>query len=143
MVIAQDSGNRFNESNLAANLARLEAEHGDPVLALDNLTLALRNYHDSGNTTNMGLPLAVLAALLDRLGRYERAATIAGFALSPLTALVFPEISTTVAHLRYVLGYQNYEPLAHQGETMTTAAMVTSAYDQIDQARAKLEAVSK
>ena len=30
-----------------------------------------------------------------------------------------------------------------QGETMTTAAMVTYAYDQIDQARAELTAVSK
>jgi hypothetical protein len=143
MMIAQDSGNRFNESNLATNLARLEAEHGDPVLALDNLTLALRNYHDSGNTTNMGLPLAVLVALLDRLGRYEPAATIAGFADSPLTALVFPEITTAITHLRDVLGDQTYESLARKGETMTTAAMVTYAYDQIDQARAELNAVSE
>jgi hypothetical protein len=29
------------------------------------------------------------------------------------------------------------------GETMTTAAIVTHAYDQIDQARADLNAVSK
>ena len=36
-----------------------------------------------------------------------------------------------------------YESLAHKGETMTTAAMVTYAYDQIDQARAELNAVSK
>ena len=36
-----------------------------------------------------------------------------------------------------------YESLAHKGETMTTAAMVTYAYDQIDQARAELNAASK
>jgi hypothetical protein len=36
-----------------------------------------------------------------------------------------------------------YESLALKGETMTTAAMVTYAYDQIDQARAELNAVSK
>jgi hypothetical protein len=30
-----------------------------------------------------------------------------------------------------------------KGETMTTAEMVTYAYDQIDQARAELNAVSK
>jgi hypothetical protein len=35
-----------------------------------------------------------------------------------------------------------YESLC-EGGTMTTAAMVTYAYDQIDQARAELEAVSK
>ena len=35
VVIAQDSGNRTNETHLAANLARLEAQHGDPLAALD------------------------------------------------------------------------------------------------------------
>ena len=91
----------------------------------------------------MRAALAVLAAFFDRLGRYEPAATIAGFALSPLTAVRVPEISTAIAHLRDVLGDQTYESLARKGETMTTAAMVTYAYDQIDQARAELNAVSK
>jgi len=139
LVIARDNGNRFNESNLAHSLAGLEAEHGDPLAALDHLTLGLRNYHDSGNTTNMRNPLAILAALLDRLGRYEPAATIAGFALAPFTALVVPEITTAITHLRGVLGDQTYESLARKGETMSTAAMVMYAYDQIDQARTELE----
>ena len=96
----------------------------------------------------MRVPLAVLAALFDRLGRYEPAATIAGFALSPLTAVGVPEINTAITHLRDVgnrdvLGDQTYESLARKGETMTTAAMATYAYDQIDQARAELNAVSK
>jgi hypothetical protein len=76
---------------------------------------------------------------LDRLGRYESAATIVGFALGPLTTVAFREISTAITHLREVLGDQAYESLAHKGETMTTAAMVTYAYDQIDQARTELE----
>ena len=71
-----------------ASLARLEAEHGDPLAALDYVTLAIRNYHDSGNTAMIRTALAVLAAVFDRLGRHEPAATIAGFALSPLTARV-------------------------------------------------------
>ena len=33
--------------------------------------------------------------------------------------------------------------LARKGETMTTTAMATYAYDQIDQARAELKVVSK
>ena len=36
-----------------------------------------------------------------------------------------------------------YESLARKGETMTTAAMAAYAYDQIEQARAELNAVSK
>ena len=142
-MIAQDSGNRAHASALAVFLARLEAEHGGTVAAFDHLTLAIRNFHNSGDTTTIRVPLAVLAALFDRLGRYEPAATIAGFALSPIAAAGVPEITTAITHLRDVLGDQTYESLARKGETMTTAAMVTYAYDQIDQARTELNAVSK
>ena len=82
-------------------------------------------------------PLAILAALFDRLGRHEPAATIAGFGFSPLNAAAFPEITPVTAHLRDVLGDETYESLARNGETMTTAAMATYAYEQIDQARAE------
>ncbi|MBV8294050.1 MAG: hypothetical protein JOY55_20000, partial [Mycobacterium sp.] len=84
-------------------------------------------------------PLATLAVFLGRLGRLEPAATIAGFAFSPLTASAFPQLSTAIILLRGVLGNQTYESLARKGETMTTAAMMTYAYDQIDQARTTLE----
>jgi predicted ATPase len=139
LVIAQDSGNRAAASTLANTLARLEAEHGDPVAALDHLTLAIRNFHNAGDITTIRVPLAVLAALFDRLGRYEPAATIAGFALSPFSASAVPEITTAITHLRDVLGEATYESLARKGETMTTAAMAAYAYDQIDQARTELE----
>ena len=138
LVIAQDSGNRFIETLLVGQLSRLEAEHGDPLAALDHVTLAIRNYHDAGNALIRG-PLAILAAFFDRLGRYEPAATIAGFAVSPMTAALEPELSTAIGHLREVLGDHAYESLARKGETMTTAAIATYAYDQIDQARTELE----
>ena len=143
LVIAQESGNRNTETRIAGSLSRLEAEYGDPLAALDYVALAVRNFHDAGNTTMIRFPLAVLAAFFDRLGRDEPAAIIAGFAFSPLTSAAYPELSTAIAHLREVLGDQTYESLARKGETMTTAAMATYAYDQIDQARAELNAVSK
>jgi DNA-binding CsgD family transcriptional regulator len=139
LVIAQDSGNRAIAVTLASVLARLEAEHGGTVSAFDHLTLAIRNLHNAGDTTTIRVPLAVLAVLFDRLGRYEPAATIAGFALSPIAEMGVPEITTAITHLRDVLGDQAYESLAHRGETMTTAAMATYAYDQMDQARTELE----
>jgi hypothetical protein len=139
LVIAQDSGNRAHASALAPYLARLEAEHGDTVSAFDHLTLAIRNFHNAGDTTTIRVPLAVLAVLFDRLGRYEPAATIAGFALTPLSAAGVPQLSTAIAHLREILGDQTYESLARKGETMTTVEMTTYAYDQIDQARTELE----
>ena len=79
----------------------------------------------------------------DRLGRYEPAATIAGFVLNPLAVAAFPEITTAITHLRDVLGEATYESLARKGETMTTAAIATYAHDQIDQARTELNTVSK
>ena len=138
LVIARDTGNRYIESFLAANVSLLEAEHGDPLAALDHITPVIGNCYDSGNTTGVGGGLAILAVLFYRLGRYEPAATIAGFSVSPLTATV-AAFTTAIAHLRDVLGDQTYESLARKGETMTTAAMVAYAFDQIDQARTELE----
>jgi predicted ATPase len=143
LVIAQDSGNRLSESSLAIVLSRLEPEHGDPLAALDDITLVISNCYDSGNVAYIRYALATLVVVLERLGRLEPAATIAGFALNPLSASTVPQLSTVITHLRDVLGDQIYESLAHKGETMTTAAMVTYAYDQIDQVRTELNAVSK
>jgi hypothetical protein len=53
------------------------------------------------------------------------------------------EFGTAVGHIRNMLGDQTYESLARVGETMTTSAIVSYAYDQIDQARTELNAVSK
>ncbi|WP_424760152.1 ATP-binding protein [Mycobacterium sp.] len=144
VLIAQDSGNRLYETQFLYWLARLEAEQGDRMAAFEYLAVAIRNNHDSGNTGMLHIPLAILATFLDRLGRYEPAATIAGFAaVNPMAATTLPDLGTAITHLRKVLGNQTYESLAHKSETMTTAAMVTYAYDQIDQARTELNAVSE
>jgi predicted ATPase len=143
LVIARDSGNRWIDSMMAITLSRVEAEHGDPLAALDYVTVSIRNFHDAGSTEVVRGALAILAALFDRLGRYEPAATITGFALSPYTLATSAEFKTAITHLREILGDPTYESLAQKGKTMTTAAMATYAYDQIDQARAELNAVSK
>ncbi len=54
--------------------------------------------------TGVRSALAILTALFDRLGRHEPSATIAGFAVSPLTSTAMPEFNTVIAHLREVLG---------------------------------------
>jgi predicted ATPase len=143
LAIAQDSGNRYNETHLASILGRLEVRYGDPLPALDYLALAIRNYHDSGNSTIMRVPLAVLATFLERLGHHEPAATIAGYAFSPITKGWLPEITTVIAHLRDVLGEQTHDTLAREGESMTPATVANYAYDQIEQARTELSAAAK
>jgi hypothetical protein len=64
-AIAQDTGTRWNESHLAVVLSGLEADYGDPLAALDCFIVAIRNYHDSGNTTMIRSPLAVLSTFFD------------------------------------------------------------------------------
>jgi hypothetical protein len=60
-----------------------------------------------------------------------------------MAATTLPELSTAVTHLREVLGDQTYETLARKGERMTIADIATYAYDQVDQARTELNAVSE
>jgi predicted ATPase len=143
LQVAEDSGNRGIGTYLAMLVARIEALYGDSLRALHYIAVAIHNHHDSGNPTSMRAPMAILATVLDRMGRYEPAATIAGFASTPFTAATYPELLTTTAHLRTVLGDQDYESLARKGETMTTAEIATHAYDQIDQARTELNPVSE
>lgn len=143
LALAQDSGNWYYGTILTITLARLEAEPVVTVAAVDHLRIAIRNWHDSGNFGSLVGPLAMLSAFLDRLGRFEAAATIAGYSCDPVSLASVPELSTAIAHLREMLGDQPYELFARTGEAMTTAAIVAYAYDQIDQARAELEAVSK
>ena len=57
--------------------------------------------------------------------------------------VTYPEFRTATAHLRTVLGDEDYESLARKGETLSNAEIATYAYDQIDLARAALNAVSK
>jgi hypothetical protein len=151
LTVARDSGNGQLESAVAVVLCMLAATagdlvfgatSGDPIDAFDYLTVTIRRYHDSGNVANLHNPLAILATVFDRLGHHEQAATISGFAATAMTRASYPQITTTIAHLRDVLGDQTYESLARKGETMTTAAMATYAFNQIGQARTELNAVS-
>ena len=113
--IAQETANRDSESHLAAVLCRVEANYGDPLAALDYFALAIHNHHESGSTTMISTPLAILTAFLERLRHYEAAATIAGFTFSPVTAASFPELNSAIARLRDVLGNDAYESLAQPG----------------------------
>jgi hypothetical protein len=66
-----------------------------------------------------------------QLGRYEPAATISRFAATAFTKRAFPEIGSTIDHLREVLGDEAYEALASTGASMTNAAM-TAIGEEVD-----------
>jgi predicted ATPase len=136
--IAYDSGNRQLESFHAGNLSRLAVSLGQAADALDYITLALRRFYDSGSFSIMSSAFAVLAAVLDLLGHYEPAATFSAFSTTPFAVSTYPEIRATVAHLRDMFGDEEYESLVQSGATMSNAALVTYAFEQIDLARAGL-----
>jgi predicted ATPase/class 3 adenylate cyclase len=138
LEIAQASGNRMAESYLAVNLSTFGAADCAPADTLDFLALALNILYNSGTYSHMVSPLGVLAAHLDRLGSNEAAAVLIGFAATEFALATFPEIATTITHLRAVLGDKAYESLAHTGAAMTSAGIAQYALQQIDRARANL-----
>lgn len=139
LVLAKESGNTFNETILAIAMARFEAAQAVTVEAFDYVVLAIRRYHDSGNVSSLSSPLALASSFLDRLGRLEPAAIIAGYALSPFTVAAVPELDTAMAHLRMALGDDAYATYAGKGEAMSMSEIVAYTYDQIHDAQTELE----
>jgi predicted ATPase len=138
LAVAQDSDNRQMESVLALSLSSVAATYASPLEALDFAALAIRTYYDSGTLMFVSGAMGVLAALLDRFERYEAAATISPIAEVPVARGTYPEIKTTIAHLREVLGDEPYESLARAGMAMSNTAMAKFALAQIDELRAHL-----
>ena len=136
LKIAQDSGSRQNESFTALNLAWLAVRQGQPIDALDKLALATQIRYDSGSFSLMDSPLAVLTILLDQLDMFGPAAQVTGKAVTPMSDHAYPELQTTIDHLRSVLGDAAYEDSARKGAAMSNAAMAQFALEQIALARA-------
>jgi predicted ATPase len=135
LAIAQDCGNRQMEAAVAVMLSLAASTHHDPSDTLDDLSLAIRHYLDAGSVSLMHNPLAILAGVFDRLGHHEQAATISGFAASPMARAGYPQLEAAVTHLRELLGDEIYESFAHAGETMTIAAIANYALNNIEHAR--------
>jgi len=138
MQIAHDSGNRQLESYHAGNLSWLASGRDDPIEALDNATIALTRFYNTGHYSVLPSALAVLVSILDGLGLYEPAATLSAPASTEFSGATYPEIAKALAHLREVLGDEAFEQFARRGEAMTNAALAAYALEQIDSARAHL-----
>ena len=144
LTIAEDTGNRTNESYLemalALTLNRIGGDESDHMSLLDYISSAIANYHDSGNITQLRATLGLFATFLDRRGDAEPAAAVAGFAgVLPTAAPSVPEFGAAISHLGDVLGSHDYESLARDGAAMTMAGAVAYAYEQIDRVRQELE----
>ena len=135
LAIAQDCGNRQMEAAVAVMLSLAASTRDDPGDSLEDLSLAIRHYLDAGSVSLMHNPLAILAGVFDRLGHLEQAATISGFAASPMALAGYPQLEETITHLRETLGDTVYESFARAGEAMSVAALANYALDNIERAR--------
>ena len=127
---------------LAVELSRLEAESSETRRPRSTTcTLAVRNYHDSGNTSQLHVAsgdagrVSSTGSDITSCGHHRR------FRLQSDGRMArFAEIDILRSRIcADVLGDQIYESLAREGAAMTTAEMVNYTYDQIDQARTELE----
>ena len=135
LAIAQDCGNRQMEAAIAVMLSIAASTRDDPSDSLDYLSVAIRHYHDAGSVTLMQNALASLVGVFDRLGHLEQAATISGFAASPMALAGYPQLEATITHLRETLGDTVYASFARAGEAMTIAAMANYALVNIELVR--------
>jgi hypothetical protein len=140
VVVAQESGNRAVATFLTTIMSRVMAHHGDPVKALDQLTVVFRHYLDGGNLSNLRSGFAILMSVLDHMGRHVATATIGGFAVNPFILAAIPETEVALTHARESLGDVQFEALRRNGAAMTTPAMVEFVENEIASVRAELTA---
>ena len=144
VVIAHDSGNRTNETYLAVQSGRTRsrtrrsAGRARSRLAGDPQLPRLRQHHHHPYPS--GGPRGPARPARTSMNR-RPPSPVSPSIPSPQWRLPssIPRSHTSAMSS----ATQTYESLARKGETMTTAALATYAYDQIDQARAELNAVSK
>lgn len=138
LSIAQEGGCRLSESNIATVLTGLATTHGEPADALGYALVSIGFYYDSGNFFLVKNTLSVLVAILERLGEFDSAAVISGFADESFNRDSHPEFGAAIDRLRDRLGAETYESLSGTGEHMTLNAAIDYAFDQIDRIRAGL-----
>ena len=114
------------------------AHHGDPLTALDQLTVVFRHYVDGENLSNLRSSFAILISILDHMGRHVAAATVAGFAVNPFTLAAIPETEMALANTRERLGDSRFEALRRVGAAMPTSAMAEFVENEIAELRTEL-----
>ena len=133
------SGMPSMETGTYLSLAGVEVATGDHRPALDHLRDATRAYVDAGDFSSLTWPLALISAVLMFCDLPEPAATIAGFATTPLTLAAFPQFAAAVEQLPHTLGVKDFDRPSQQGRSMPRPKMVAYALQAIEEARTRLD----
>ena len=103
---------------VGGELAALEAEHGEPRLALEFFDEVVTWLDQAGDLANLAGVLGWVVVLLDRLRRHEAAATLYGTHRERLDAVTWVGLPVAVDHLRDALREERFEELARRGGAM-------------------------
>lgn len=123
------------EAYISADVAALEAVHGDFEEALELFDASIVLFHRAGDHSGVGSTFGQLAVFFDRFDRPEIAATVYGAsARYGLTDLVV-NLADVVEHLRSILGESGFDESVATGAAMELADAVEYARRQIKLAR--------
>jgi hypothetical protein len=138
--VARESKCRMFEAVFSRDHAGLEASDGDVRTALESLDHVIDECYQTGDTTNLAPTLGYLVILLDRIDRFNQAATLYGATTRHRAAMaIVAELSEETERLRTILGPDVYAQCEAEGATMDTRRAVEFAHAEI---RAALEDMS-
>jgi predicted ATPase/class 3 adenylate cyclase len=138
LAVAHECGNSWHEGYIGQELASLEARHGDTEAALDSFSQVIDSRYQAGDVVLLSTTFAHLVVFLDRLQRYEAAATVYGFVDDPFTARVSAtDLSIAAEHLSHVLGAAAFAERVDAGAIMDRREAALFAQTEIQQARSR------
>jgi DNA-binding NarL/FixJ family response regulator len=126
----------FFEGFLARDAARLHTSDGEPEAALVLFGDAIDSFHRAGNVPQLIITLASVPALLEKLERFEAAATLLG-AMSQHESSFrhVPELAELEGRLVRKLGATRTRELVAEGAAFGLDAAAVYAHHQIAAAR--------
>jgi predicted ATPase/class 3 adenylate cyclase/DNA-binding NarL/FixJ family response regulator len=126
----------FFEGFLARDAARLHTSDGEPEAALVLFSDAIGSFHRAGNVPQLIITLASVPALLEKLERFEAAATLLG-AMSQHESSFrhVPELAELEGRLVKKLGPKRTRELVAEGSVFGLDAAAGYARQQIEAAR--------
>jgi len=136
---AREHRNVYQEKTMVRDIAGLEAVLGDPALALELFDSSVAFFHRAGNRGSATTTVADVAVVLDRIGRFEAAATVYGTSI-PLGTSMVPELPRVLDHLRSTLGQEQFDRCVASGSSMKFNDAMTYVREQIAIARRELTA---
>ena len=130
--VAREGKCRMFEAAFSRDLAGLEASDGDVRTALESLDHVIDEFYQTSDTTNLAPTLGYLVTLLDRIERFNEAATLYGATTRHRSAMAMVAgLSEETERLRTILGPDVYARCEAEGATMDTRQAVEFAHAEI------------